>query len=405
MPIVFCAGKITTGYGIQAHAGSHHRKRLPNAFCYWKLDGMYYIGLMSGTSVDGIDAALVFIPKDGPLTLKATQQQAFPPAVRDAIQALMVPGNNEIDQAGELDIQLGKLFAEAVQILLHKSGVPAKDIRAIGSHGQTIRHRPRARHPFTQQIGNPSVIAEQTGITTVADFRARDMAAGGEGAPLVPAFHRWFFQKPGVNRVILNIGGIANITWLPADTQGVVLGFDTGPGNTLLDQWMMQNRGEPYDRNGEWAASGQVHEQLLVSLLSDVYFSKAPPKSTGREYFHYKWLEQYITEKLTAQDLQATLAELTCRSIIQAFNFLPASADEIYICGGGSHNRHLLSRLQALMPKIPIATTTALGLDPDWIEAIAFAWLAHRTLAGEPGNLPSVTGAGHAVILGGIYPT
>ena len=365
---------------------------------------MYYIGLMSGTSVDGIDAALVNLQNSGTLTLEATHQHVLSPIVRDAIQALMAPGNNEIERAGELDMQLGKLFAEAVQILLRKSGVPAKDIRAIGSHGQTIRHCPRATHPFTQQIGNPSVIAEQTGITTVADFRARDMAAGGEGAPLVPAFHHWFFHKPGVNRVILNIGGIANVTWLPAYAQGAVLGFDTGPGNTLLDQWIMQNRGERYDNDGEWAASGQVNEQLLARLLADEYFSKAPPKSTGREHFHGAWLEQHIIDKLAAQDLQATLAELTSRSIVRALDFLPAKVDEIYVCGGGSHNRHLLARLQTQAPNIPIATTAALGLDPDWVEAVAFAWLAHRTLAGEPGNLPSVTGAHHAVILGGIYP-
>lgn len=358
---------------------------------------------MSGTSVDGIDAALISLPDSGMLTLKATHQHALSPVVRDAIQALMAPGNNEIERAGELDMQLGKLFAEAVQMLLRKSGVLAKDIRAIGSHGQTIRHRPRATHPFTQQLGNPSVIAEQTGITTVADFRARDMAAGGEGAPLVPAFHRWFFHKPGVNRVILNIGGIANITWLPADAQESVLGFDTGPGNTLLDQWIMQNRGERYDSDGKWAASGQVNEPLLARLLADAYFTKTPPKSTGREYFHQAWLEQYLTGKLAAQHLQATLAELTSRSIVRALDFLPAKADEIYICGGGSHNRHLLARLQVQAPNIPIATSAALGLDPDWVEAVAFAWLAQRTLSGQPGNLPSVTGANRAVILGGIY--
>lgn len=364
---------------------------------------MYYIGLMSGTSVDGIDAALVSIADDGPLILKATQQQDFPPTVRNAIQALMLPGNNEIDQVGELDMQLGKLFAEAVHMLLRKTGIEAKDIRAIGSHGQTIRHRPRATHPFTYQIANPSVVAEQTGITTVADFRARDMAAGGEGAPLVPAFHRWFFQKPGVNRVILNIGGIANITWLPGDTEGPVLGFDTGPGNTLLDQWIMQNRGMHYDSDGAWAASGHVNAELLKHFLADEYFAKAPPKSTGREHFHHTWLEQHLTGKVLAQDIQATLTELTTRSIIQALNFLPAKADEIYVCGGGSHNRYLLARLQAQAPDIPVATTATLGLDPDWVEAVAFAWLAHRTLTGEPGNLPSVTGASRAVILGGIY--
>lgn len=364
---------------------------------------MYYIGLMSGTSVDGIDAALVSISDHGALTLTATEQQSFPPAVRSAIQTLMLPGNNEIDQAGELDMQLGLLFAAAVQVLLRKNAIDKKDIRAIGSHGQTIRHRPRATYPFTQQIGNPSVIAELTGITTVADFRARDMAAGGEGAPLVPAFHHWFFHKPGVNRVILNIGGIANITWLPADTHGPVLGFDTGPGNTLLDHWIMQNRGERYDSDGGWAAGGQVNADLLKHFLTDEYFARIPPKSTGREHFRAAWLEQHLTGKLSAQDLQATLTELTSRSIIQALNFLPTKVDEIYVCGGGSHNRHLLARLQAQAPNIPITTTAALGLDPDWVEAVAFAWLAHRTLSGEPGNLPSVTGANRAVILGGIY--
>lgn len=365
---------------------------------------MYYIGLMSGTSVDGIDAALVSIPDHGPLTLKATQQLTIPATVRNTIQDLMVPGNNEIDQVGELDMQLGKLFAEAVNVLLRMNGLDKKDIRAIGSHGQTIRHRPRATYPFTWQIGNPSVIAERTGITTVADFRARDMAAGGQGAPLVPAFHHWFFHRPDVNRVILNIGGIANITWLPADTQGPVLGFDTGPGNTLLDQWIMQNRNQRYDSHGEWAASGQVNAELLKDFLTDEYFAKAPPKSTGREHFHQAWLEERLTGKVLAQDIQATLAELTARSISQGLSFLPEKTDEIYVCGGGSHNRYLLSRLQAQVPNIPVTSTAALGLDPDWVEAVAFAWLAQRTLTGEPGNMPSVTGARHAVILGGIYP-
>lgn len=364
---------------------------------------MQYIGLMSGTSVDGIDAALVSIPVNGPLALLATHQHPFPTMVREAIQALMLPGPNEIEREGELDMQLGRLFAEAAKALIAKSGVNPSNIRAIGSHGQTIRHRPRATYPFTRQIGNPAVIAEQTGITTVADFRARDMAAGGEGAPLVPAFHRWFFQKPGANRVIVNIGGMANLTWLPADNQESVLGFDTGPGNTLLDQWILLNREERYDQGGVWAASGKVNDKLLARLLADEYFSKPPPKSTGREHFHLAWLEQRLTGILAAEDVQATLVELTASSIAQALNFLPANTEEIYVCGGGSHNRYLLARLQARLPNIPVTTTESLGLDPDWVEAVAFAWLAHQTLSSQPGNLPSVTGASRPVVLGGIY--
>mgnify|MGYP001589564781 FL=1 len=364
---------------------------------------MHYIGLMSGTSVDGIDAALVSIPVNGQLALLATHHQPFPATVRDAIQALMQPGPDEIEREGELDVQLGRLFAEATKTLLAKSGVSASSIRAIGSHGQTIRHCPHAPHPFSRQIGNPSVIAEVTGVTTVADFRARDLAAGGEGAPLVPAFHRWLFRKPGVHRAIVNIGGIANITWLPADENSAVLGFDTGPGNTLLDQWIRRHQNESYDRDGAWAASGRVQKDLLAQLMADGYFAKAPPKSTGREHFNLAWLEQQHVGKLAPEDIQATLAELTAASIAQGLTLLPEKIGEIYICGGGTHNRHLLARLRALLPGIPFATTETLGLDPDWVEAAAFAWLAHQTLAGHAGNLPSVTGARHPVLLGGIY--
>jgi anhydro-N-acetylmuramic acid kinase len=365
--------------------------------------GMHYIGLMSGTSVDGIDAALVTIPVNGKLALLATHQHPLPATVRDAIQALMQPGPNEIEREGELDVQLGRLFAVATHALLAKSGVGASRVRAIGSHGQTIRHRPHAPYPFSRQIGNPSVIAEDTGITTVADFRARDLAAGGEGAPLVPAFHRWLFRKPGVHRAIVNIGGIANITWLPASENSAVLGFDTGPGNTLLDQWIARHHNEPYDRDGAWAASGHVQKDLLAQLLADAYFANAPPKSTGREHFNLAWLERQLAGKLAPEDIQATLAELTAASIAQGLKLLPEKIGEIFICGGGSHNRHLLARLRALLPGIPAATTAILGLDPDWVEAAAFAWLAHQTLAGHTGNLPSVTGARHPVLLGGIY--
>jgi len=364
---------------------------------------MHYIGLMSGTSVDGIDAALVSIPVNGQLALLATHQHPFPAVIRNAIQALMQPGPNEIEREGEMDVQMGHLFAEATHALLAKSGISASSIRAIGSHGQTIRHRPHAAHPFSRQIGNPSVIAEETGITTVADFRSRDLAAGGEGAPLVPAFHRWLFHKPGTRRAIVNIGGVANITWLPASENNAVLGFDTGPGNTLLDQWIARHRNEPYDRDGTWAASGRVQKDLLAQLMAEDYFAKAPPKSTGREYFNLAWLEQQLVGILAPEDIQATLAELTAVSIAQGLKLLPDKVGEIYLCGGGTHNSHLVARLRALLPDISVATTEILGLDPDWVEAAAFAWLAHRTLAGHAGNIPSVTGARHPVLLGGIY--
>lgn len=366
--------------------------------------GMHYIGLMSGTSVDGVDAALVSISPEGALEVLATHRHPFPETVRAAIQALMPSGPGEIDRAGELDMQLGELFADAANELLKQSGHAASGIRAIGSHGQTIRHRPQAAHPFTRQIGNPSVIAERTGISTIADFRSRDIAAGGHGAPLVPAFHESIFRKAGTNRAIVNIGGIANITGLPGDPQAAVIGFDTGPGNTLLDGWIQHMRGEMLDRDGAWAASGSVLPELLARLLADNYFSLPPPKSSGREHFHLDWLRAALRGQESAQDVQATLAELTARSIADALNrHLPNTPAEIYICGGGVHNRDLMARLQRLLGAIPLSSTQKLGLDPDWVEAAAFAWLAHRTLAGKPGNLPSVTGAKHPVVLGGIY--
>jgi anhydro-N-acetylmuramic acid kinase len=366
--------------------------------------GMHYIGLMSGTSVDGIDAALVAIRSEGDLKLLATHQHPFPTEVRAAIQALMQPGVDELEREGELDMELGRLFAAAALELLRVSGKPAKDIRAIGSHGQTVRHRPRAAHPFTRQLGNPSVIAELTGITTVADFRARDLAVGGEGAPLVPAFHAARFRHPGVNRAIVNIGGIANITWLPGEASAPVIGFDTGPGNTLLDQWIARQQDVSHDRDGAWAAGGRPLPELLTRLLQDQYFARPAPKSTGREHFHLDWLTRALAGNEPPQDVQATLAELTARTIASALRqYLPHPADEIYVCGGGAHNLDLLARLRAQLGATPLATTAALGLDPDWVEATAFAWLAHQTLAGHAGNLPSVTGARRAVVLGGIY--
>ena len=372
---------------------------------------MHYIGLMSGTSADGIDAVVVAIDGPGSLRVLASHNHPYPAPIRAQILDLTSitadaarTDGSEIERAAELDMALGELFADAANRVLAKSGLPAGQIRAIGSHGQTLRHGPRALHPYSLQIANPSMIAERTGITTVADFRARDMAAGGQGAPLVPAFHQWLFQRPAVARVIINIGGIANITYLPQAVHLPVTGFDTGPGNTLLDQWINKHQGHPFDRDGKWGASGNVSEPLLSIMLRDPYFSLAPPKSTGREYFHLPWLYRYLDAcvGLSAADVQASLAALTTHSLAQAIQTI-GRVDEVYVCGGGVHNRVLMQGLQGLLKPIPVANTESLGLHPDWVEAVAFAWLAHQTLEGRSGNLPSVTGASHAVTLGGIY--
>ena len=368
---------------------------------------MNYIGLMSGTSVDGIDAALVSLSAGSRPVLVSTHAHSIPATTRGDIQSLMRDGPNEIERLGELDMALGELFAEAANTVIKKAGLTKKDIRAIGSHGQTLRHRPRATHPFTLQIGNPSVIAERTGITTVADFRARDMAVGGQGAPMVPAFHRQMFHSPQRNRVIINIGGIANVTYLPADASQPVIGFDTGPGNTLLDQWINHHHARVHDEAGQWAASGRLSKELLGQFLTDPYFTASPPKSTGREHFNMDWLQAHLKKLSTpssAADVQATLIQLTTQTIARAIrDFLP-QAHEAYICGGGAHNRELMSTLARNMSGMLVATTDALGMSPDWVEAAAFAWLAHQALERQPGNLPSVTGAKRSVILGGIYP-
>ena len=366
---------------------------------------MHYIGLMSGTSVDAIDAVLATIDSPQHFDLLATHSHRIPRETRQRIQTLMRPGGDELERAGSLDVELGRLFAEAANSVCAVAGLRAQDIRAIGSHGQTLRHSPQADHPHTLQIGNASVIAEATGITTVADFRARDLAAGGQGAPLVSAFHQWRFQKAGTHRAIVNIGGIANVTYLPADPCQPVIGYDTGPGNTLLDAWMEKHQGQTFDRDGHWASGGKPSSELLVALLGDPYFARPAPKSTGRDYFHLDWLERHLHAPglhLTPQDVQASLVELSARSLALALLRL-SGLDEIYLCGGGVHNTALTSALKAHVGKLPLLTTENLGLAPDWVEASAFAWLAHRTLEALPGNLPSVTGATRAVILGGIY--
>lgn len=363
---------------------------------------------MSGTSVDAIDAALVQIGKTG-VELLATHQHAIPAQTRQKITEISHPGDDEIERMGVLDRELGLLFGAATRQLLTTAGKDPNEITAIGSHGQTIRHRPpssAADHTrsFTLQIGDPNTIAECTGITTVADFRRRDIAAGGEGAPLAPAFHAAAFGKAGVNRAIVNIGGIANISFL----EGPVLrqGFDSGPGNTLLDHWILRHKGESYDRDGVWSASGQCHQDLLKSLLAHPYFAKTGPRSTGKEAFNLQWLEAQLDSgaDIAPQDIQATLLELTCTSISQAIQSSPIAIGEVYICGGGAHNLQIMDRLrEQLTPRI-LGNTSMIGMAADWVEAVTFAWLADQCLNGLAGNEPAVTGAIGTRVLGGIYP-
>jgi anhydro-N-acetylmuramic acid kinase len=359
---------------------------------------------MSGTSADAVDAALVSIDSDHCEVVSALHLP-LPEPIRDGVIGLFNSGTNEIDRTGELDIVLGRLFAEAVLRLLAQTGHSATDIVAIGSHGQTIRHRPRnlSGVNFTWQIGDPNTIAQLTGITTVADFRRRDMAAGGQGAPLVPAFHRAIFANPQQFRVLLNIGGIANITLL--HPSGEVRGYDTGPGNGLMDAWISRRTGKKIDQDGKWAESGQVSSELFNTLYSHPYFTLPSPKSTGREEFSLEWLLAILQAfpTLPDQDIQATLLELTARSIADQVGCHGEQGD-VLVCGGGAHNGALMQRLERLLPAFKVCTTGELGVPVDYVEAAAFAWLAMRTLSQLSGNIPAVTGAYEEVVLGGIYP-
>jgi anhydro-N-acetylmuramic acid kinase len=304
-----------------------------------------------------------------------------------------------------LDVQLGKNFAKAVQQLITKAKIKKQDIVAIGSHGQTIRHLPSAEHATTLQIADPNIIAEVTGITTVADFRRRDMAAGGQGAPLVPAFHEQIFRNAKKNRVILNLGGIANITLLPEDKNKPIIGFDTGTANTLMNHWIQQQQNKSFDESGKWAASGIKNEDFLKELLNDDYFKLTPPKSTGTEYFNPAWLTKKLSAFpfLAAEDVQASLSAFTATTIKDAINEYANEAEEIIVCGGGVHNDFLLQQLKTFLPNIEINSSEKYNLDPNYIEATAFAWLAKQTMNHKVGNLPEVTGASRPVILGGVY--
>lgn len=361
-----------------------------------------YIGLLSGTSLDSIDAALVDLSSQH-VNLISTLEYPIAPNLRQRLVKLCQSGNHEIDLLGPTDRELGKAFAQAVNELLRQSDYSHQDVVAVGSHGQTIRHRPEGELGFTLQIGDANTITFETGITTVADFRRRDIAAGGQGAPLAPAFHQAMFSSNLHNRAIVNIGGIANVTYLSAD--GGSIGFDTGPGNVLLDSWIAKIHNKRYDYCGQWAASGTVIPELLSTLLEHSFFQRPPPKSTGREDFNLDWLRQYIDQcEYDTADIQATLVELTAKSISTTIEKLPNSVDEVYICGGGAYNTQLMLRLETLLHPRLLAKTEQLGISAQWVEAAAFAWLAKQTMEGISGNLPAVTGATSSVILGSIYP-
>ncbi len=361
-----------------------------------------YIGLMSGTSLDGVDALLVDFGAASPV-IRDSYHQPYPAELRSALLELSHASHPELHGLAQLDVVLGELYAATVLALLTRTGTDAEAIAAIGSHGQTVRHHPHGPHPYTLQLGDPNVIAERTGITTVADFRRRDIAAGGQGAPLVPAFHAAMFRHPQRTRVILNLGGIANITVLPQDIRQAVTGFDTGPANVLLDGWTARHCGTAYDAGGHWAGGGTLLPPLLERLLADAYFTQAPPKSTGRERFNLEWLETQLDGTEDPQDVQATLLELTARSVSQAIAAHAEAAEEILVCGGGAGNDLLLQRLAFHLAPRVVHSTAVYGVEPQAVEAMAFAWLARQTLHGTPGNLPAVTGARHPVVLGGIY--
>ncbi len=363
-----------------------------------------FIGLMSGTSLDAIDAVLVDLGSPTPQQI-AVHSHPLPAALRAQLLTLCHGGTaDELRLTAELDVRLGRLFAEAALALLQQGAIPTSAVLAIGSHGQTVRHEPDGDTPFSVQIGDPNVIAQLTGITTVADFRRRDIAAGGQGAPLVPAFHAAVLRSTAEDRVALNIGGMANIAVLPRDPQQAVTGFDTGPGNVLMDAWAARHLGTPQDNEGRWAGSAPRHEPLLAALQNDSYFQRPPPKSTGREHFNMAWLEARLAlfDADPAQ-VQASLVALTAQSCATAIQRYAPHTQRVLVCGGGVHNVTLMQQLTDALPGIRVASTQTLGLDPDWVEALAFAWLAKQTLEGMPGNLPSVTGAKASVVLGGIY--
>ncbi len=367
-----------------------------------------FIGLMSGTSLDGVDGVLIeFSCEDGGKpSLLQHASAPFEDALRSEFLALNTSGSDELHRSALAANGLARLYARIVRELLEQSGKHSSDVAAIGAHGQTVRHRPREfdHTGYTIQLNNPALLAELSGITVVADFRTRDVAAGGQGAPLVPAFHQGVFGRSGETVAVLNLGGIANLSVLRAD--GSVLGFDCGPANALMDFWCHRHTGKWYDSNGTWAAQGKVIQPLLATLLQEPFFAQQPPKSTGRDLFNPTWLEQGLAKhpQADAQDVQATLAELTAICCADDVKKLASDARELIVCGGGALNQHLMIRLAQHLPGVQVQSSQAHGIDPQQVEAAAFAWLARQCLMGLPGNLASVTGARGPRVLGAIYP-
>jgi len=361
-----------------------------------------YIGLISGTSMDAIDCALVDFRNRRPEQLDFITQD-IPEDLRAKLLALCEDHHGQIPLLGETDVEFARELAHAVDRILEKNDLKPSQIAAIGSHGQTIRHLPTGNAPFTLQIGDPNTIAELSGITTVADFRRRDMAAGGQGAPIVPAFHREIFSSADNHRIVLNIGGMANITVLKKS--GEIRGYDTGPGNVLMDTWIGEHQGHPYDRDGRWARSGMVIPALLEKFLSDPYFQLPAPKSTGRELFNATWLEKHLdgfAQETANADVQATLMALTLESISRDIR-RELEKGEVIVCGGGANNGYLMESLAEALPAFRVMRSSSLGVLEDSVEAVAFAWLAHQTLHQVPVNFTDITGSSHPVIAGGIY--
>lgn len=360
-----------------------------------------FLGLISGTSADGIDAALVRFAPQPEMVFGRTY--AWEPALRERLVALgQARASLTLDDIGELDTRIGHAFAAAACSALNDAGVDAARVPAIGSHGQTLRHRPLGEAPFTLQLGDPNIIAERSGCAVVADFRRRDVAAGGHGAPLMPAFHNAMLRVAREDRAVLNLGGIANLTLLPSDVTLPVRGFDTGPANGLMDAWCLHHTGAGFDRDGAFARSGRVDAALLTRLLDEPWFALAPPKSTGRDQFHLPWLQVRLRDE-SAADVQATLLALSARTIADVLRATQPSTARLIACGGGVHNSALMAALAQELPRMPVESSAVHGLDPDFVEAMGFAWLARETLAGRPGNLPSVSGARGPRVLGAIY--
>ncbi len=372
-----------------------------------------YIGLMSGTSLDGVDGVLVDF-SGARAQILGHKDAPFESGLRRELLALNTSGLDELHRSALASNRLAQLYAHVVDALIASSDVAKMEVKAIGAHGQTVRHRPQCfdNWGYTVQLNNPSLLAELTGLTVVADFRGRDVAAGGQGAPLVPAFHQAFFGGAGGPLAVLNIGGVANLTTVPyalAPNSGAhqdVIGFDCGPGNVLMDHWCQAHTGQPFDAGGLWAASGRVIPELLAQLLAEPFFDLPPPKSTGRDLFNPAWLERIVASFQAArpEDIQATLAELTAETCQKAIRSFAPGCTSLIVCGGGAMNNHLMSRIESGLPEVGVESSSAHGLHPQLVEATAFAWLARKTMRGETGNLPTVTGARAKRVLGAIYP-